>query len=152
MSQVVAMGVVISGACVSVLSQYGISENSMPWLKVATDGPYPPTGIVPSSLGSSLKSSVSDPFIRTILYASIGSLSTLPTAISYATKEHLFLSYELLHPGSSLSIFTVGFLSSLLALCFLPLVLFIQFLLTVSLCSIKAHLPCRRLGTRPTTS
>lgn len=132
--QVVAMGLVMSGACVSLLSQYNPFLDHGTQLRVyhemVTIDDIPISSDLLEHSKGRLGLSSSQSFFTVALYATIGAFSTLPTACSYASKEHLFRQYSTLFPRYTLSIFTVGFLSSLMATCFLPVALLAQFYFT----------------------
>eukprot|EP01057_Protomagalhaensia_wolfi_P003555 Protomagalhaensia_wolfi_Nauph_80__3554@NODE_35_length_4512_cov_11_562486_g27_i0_p3_GENE_NODE_35_length_4512_cov_11_562486_g27_i0NODE_35_length_4512_cov_11_562486_g27_i0_p3_ORF_typecomplete_len220_score29_89CRTlike/PF08627_10/3_1e07CRTlike/PF08627_10/8_3e02TGBp3/PF02495_17/4_4e03TGBp3/PF02495_17/8e03TGBp3/PF02495_17/0_26Colicin/PF01024_19/5Colicin/PF01024_19/2_4e02_NODE_35_length_4512_cov_11_562486_g27_i020152674 len=93
------------GAVVSLLSEY--------------NEPLPPVDQAETTTWS--------PFFRTVLFAAIGAFSTLPTAAAYATKEYLFRDFARLYGRSTLSIFTVGLLSSIVTSLILPPVLLANF-------------------------
>eukprot|EP01055_Gregarina_sp_Pseudo9_P005218 Gregarina_sp_Pseudo_9__5217@NODE_57_length_4725_cov_44_259070_g53_i1_p2_GENE_NODE_57_length_4725_cov_44_259070_g53_i1NODE_57_length_4725_cov_44_259070_g53_i1_p2_ORF_typecomplete_len415_score19_42CRTlike/PF08627_10/1_5e27CRTlike/PF08627_10/2_2e03Nuc_sug_transp/PF04142_15/3_4e02Nuc_sug_transp/PF04142_15/5_4e07SLC35F/PF06027_12/9e07UAA/PF08449_11/1_1e06TPT/PF03151_16/4e05EamA/PF00892_20/1_6e02EamA/PF00892_20/0_0016EamA/PF00892_20/1_6DUF3188/PF11384_8/1_2e02DUF3188/PF11384_8/0_83SID1_RNA_chan/PF1396 len=124
-TQVAAMGIVILGACVSLLSQYesGPKEYKLPQFNFDL-------GI--DVIERKDPAATPLPFFQTVTYAIVAAFSTLPTACSYATKEYLFGQYAKMFPGRTLSIFSVGFLSSLLATCFLPAALIVEFYITES--------------------
>eukprot|EP01056_Protomagalhaensia_sp_Gyna25_P004767 Protomagalhaensia_sp_Gyna_25__4766@NODE_474_length_3335_cov_16_837075_g366_i0_p2_GENE_NODE_474_length_3335_cov_16_837075_g366_i0NODE_474_length_3335_cov_16_837075_g366_i0_p2_ORF_typecomplete_len270_score27_10CRTlike/PF08627_10/6_4e19CRTlike/PF08627_10/7_7e02UAA/PF08449_11/1_5e07Nuc_sug_transp/PF04142_15/0_015TPT/PF03151_16/0_0065Mg_trans_NIPA/PF05653_14/0_0031Mg_trans_NIPA/PF05653_14/86EamA/PF00892_20/0_25EamA/PF00892_20/97EamA/PF00892_20/0_39SLC35F/PF06027_12/0_1_NODE_474_length_3335_cov_16_837 len=108
--QIWAMFVVIMGTVTSLLSEY--------------NDPILPIDQAETTTWS--------PFLRAACFASIGAFSTLPTAAAYAIKEHLFRDFAKLYGRSTLSIFTVGLLSSMVTSLILPPMLLAHFYWTGS--------------------